>query len=50
MVDNDAAFAAAKPLVYVEQNGAVVNTFNNTLSAFNPWLKHREHRVRRATR
>ncbi|URF03271.1 alkaline phosphatase D family protein [Cupriavidus campinensis] len=40
VVDNDAAFAAAKPLVYVEQNGAVVNTFNNTLSAFNPWLKH----------
>jgi len=40
VVDTDAAFAAAKPLVYVEQGGAVVNTFNGTLSAFNPWLKH----------
>jgi len=40
VVDTDAAFAAAKPLVYVTQGGTVVNTFNDTLKAFNPWIKH----------
>jgi len=40
VVDSDPAFAAAKALVYTMQNGAMVNTFNGTLKAFNPWLRH----------
>ncbi len=40
VVDTDAAFAAAKPLVYATQGGATVNTFNATLKAFNPWLRY----------
>ncbi|WP_296226975.1 alkaline phosphatase D family protein [Ralstonia sp. UBA689] len=40
VVDSNPAFAAAKPLVYTTQNGAVVNTFNGTLKAFNPWLRY----------
>lgn len=39
VVDSDPAFSAARALVYTMQNGAMVNTFNSTLKAFNPWLK-----------
>jgi alkaline phosphatase D len=41
VVDSDAAFADAKPLVYTtDGNGAMVNTFNTTLTSFNPWLTY----------
>jgi len=41
VVDSDPAFAAAKALVYTtDGNGAMVNTFNSTLTTFNPWLKY----------
>lgn len=41
VVDSDPAFAAAKALVYTtDGSGAMVNTFNSTLTAFNPWLKY----------
>lgn len=40
VVDSDPAFTAAAPLVYTTQNGAVVNTFNSTLTTFNPWLRY----------
>jgi alkaline phosphatase D len=40
VVDSDPTFAAAKPLIYANQGGVVVNTFNDTLKAFNPWLRH----------
>lgn len=40
VVDSDPTFAAAKPLIYAEQGGVVVNTFDATLQAFNPWLRH----------
>lgn len=41
VVDNDAAFKAAAPLIYTtDSSGAVTNTFNSTLTTFNPWLKY----------
>ncbi len=40
IVDNDQAFAALRELVYSNVGGAVVNTFDATLRAFNPWLRH----------
>jgi alkaline phosphatase D len=41
VVDSDPAFADAKALVYTtDGSGAMVNTFNSTLTAFNPWLKY----------
>jgi alkaline phosphatase D len=40
VVDSDPTFAAAKPLIYANQGGVVVNTFDTTLKAFNPWLRH----------
>ncbi|RZT41480.1 alkaline phosphatase D family protein [Cupriavidus agavae] len=41
VVDSDAAFKAAAPLIYTtDASGAVTNTFNSTLSTFNPWLKY----------
>lgn len=41
VVDTNAAFASAKPLVYTTVNGQVVNTFNTTLSSFNGnWIKY----------
>lgn len=42
VVDNNSAFAAAKPLIYTtDGNGNVTNTFNGTMSAFNGnWLKY----------
>ena len=41
VVDNDPAFAQAKPLIYSEKNGALTNTFNATLKQFNGgWLRH----------
>ncbi|MBS1161205.1 MAG: metallophosphatase [Proteobacteria bacterium] len=41
MVDTNAAFASAKPLVYSTVNGEVVNTFNTTLASFNGnWINH----------
>jgi alkaline phosphatase D len=41
-VDNDQAFAALHDLIYTNAGGAVVNTLNDTLRAFNPWLRHVE--------
>lgn len=41
VVDNDPAFAQAKPLIYSEKNGALTNNFNATLKQFNGgWLRH----------
>ncbi len=39
VVDGNAAFAKTKPLIYTEQGGVRTNTFNSTLTTFNPWLK-----------
>jgi len=39
VVDGSAAFAKTKPLIYSEQGGVRTNTFNRTLTTFNPWLK-----------
>ncbi|MCD0505130.1 alkaline phosphatase D family protein, partial [Bordetella petrii] len=41
VVDTNATFAPAKPLIYSEQDGAIVNNFNGTLKQSNPaWLRH----------
>ena len=41
VVDSDAAFKAAAPLIYTtDSSGTVTNTFNSTLTTFNPWLKY----------
>lgn len=41
VVDNDPTFQVAKPLIYTEENGVVVNTFNDTLRQFNAdWLRY----------
>ncbi|MCY1549757.1 PhoD-like phosphatase [compost metagenome] len=41
VVDTDPSFAPARPLVYTEPDGAVLNTFNNTLKQFNgDWLRY----------
>lgn len=41
VVDTDAAFAVAKPLIYSQQNGTISNTFNATLKQFNgDWLRY----------
>lgn len=41
VVDSDAAFKAAAPLIYTtDGSGTVTNTFNSTLTTFNPWLKY----------
>lgn len=46
VVDSNPAFTAAKPLVYMtDGSGAMVNTFNTTLSSFNPWLKYVDSNV-----
>jgi len=39
VVDSSASFGKTKPLIYTEQNGVRTNTFNSTLTTFNPWLK-----------
>lgn len=42
VVDNNPAFAAARPLIYTtDGSGNVINTFNGTMNAFNDnWLKY----------
>lgn len=40
IVDNDQAFAALRELVYSEVGGVLVNAFDNTLRAFNSWIRH----------
>ncbi|SOY72958.1 putativephoD; Phosphodiesterase/alkaline phosphatase Domain (fragment) [Cupriavidus taiwanensis] len=40
VVDTDAAFAALRELIYSNVGGTLVNTFDATLRAFNPWLRH----------
>ncbi|MDT6960214.1 alkaline phosphatase D family protein [Cupriavidus sp. SZY C1] len=41
VVDSDPAFQAAAPLIYTTDGaGTVTNTFNTTLTTFNPWLKY----------
>jgi alkaline phosphatase D len=40
VVDSNPTFAAAAPLVYQRIGDTVVNTFNATLRAFNPWIRH----------
>lgn len=40
VVDNDQAFAALRELIYSDVGGTLVNTFDLTLRAFNPWLRH----------
>lgn len=40
VVDSNPTFAAAAPLVYERIGDTVVNTFNATLEAFNPWIAH----------
>jgi alkaline phosphatase D len=40
VVDSDQAFAALRELIYSIVGGTVVNTFDATLRAFNPWLRH----------
>jgi alkaline phosphatase D len=40
VVDNDQEFAALRDLIYSDVGGTLVNTFNATLRAFNPWLRH----------
>ena len=40
VVDSDPAFSAAAPLIYTNAGGVLTNTFNSTLTAFNPWLKY----------
>lgn len=39
-VDSDQAFAALRELVYSNVGGTLINTFDATLRAFNPWLNH----------
>ncbi|BDB26369.1 alkaline phosphatase D family protein [Cupriavidus sp. P-10] len=40
IVDNDQAFAALRELVYSDVGGVLVNAFDTTLRAFNPWIRH----------
>ena len=41
VVDTNAAFAAAKPLIYSEAGGVITNTFNSTLRQFNgDWMAY----------
>ncbi len=41
VVDEDPQFASLKPLIYqTDSNGQTLNTFNDTLRQFNPWLRH----------
>ncbi len=42
MVDNDQAFATLRDLIYSNVGGTLVNVFDDTLRAFNPWLRHVE--------
>lgn len=41
VVDTDASFAVARPLIYSQQNGTISNMFNATLKQFNSdWLRY----------
>lgn len=40
VVDNDQAFSAVRELIYSNVGGTLVNTFDATLRASNPWLRH----------
>lgn len=40
VVDSDPAFSALRDLIYSDVGGTLINTFDATLRAFNPWLRH----------
>ncbi|TDF66703.1 alkaline phosphatase [Cupriavidus sp. L7L] len=40
LVDNDQEFAALRELIYSDVGGVLFNAFDNTLRAFNSWIRH----------
>lgn len=40
IVDNDQEFAALRELIYSDVGGVLFNAFDNTLRAFNSWIRH----------